>query len=102
MALTFTNLGDVGKRPTSRLVELDVGEMPLHAKTFIIPDPRALSTSRITGNVAFVAPTDKDIDELEMDAIELKIAPGNGTVIVNLRGLEGYIEGKFKIFYIIG
>jgi hypothetical protein len=56
----------------------------------------------ITGTIAYEAPTDKDLDELDMDAVDLKFAPGSGTVLIKIRGLEGCLHGKFKVNYVVG
>ena len=82
--------------------EIDFGTIPVSEKEFIVTDADVLVTSQIIGNVAYEAPTGKDLDELEMDAIDLKFAPGSGQFIIYAKGLEGYIEGKFKVNYLIG
>jgi hypothetical protein len=82
--------------------EIDFGTIPVSEKEFTIIDSDVLITSQITGNVAYEAPTGKELDELEMDSIDLKFAPGNGEFKIYAKGEEGYIEGKFKINYLIG
>lgn len=83
--------------------QVDFGLVPyLSEKDFTITDPDVKPTSRITGNIAYEAPTGKDLDELEMDAIELKFGPGDGQLTIHVAGLEGSLEGNFKINYLIG
>jgi len=83
-------------------VEIDFGIIPISEKEFIIIDSDVLVTSQIIGNIAYEAPTGKELDEITMDSIELKFAPGMGQLIIYVKGLEGYLEGKFKINYLIG
>jgi len=82
--------------------EIDFGTIPISEKEFTITDSDVLINSQITGNVAYETPTGKDLDELEMDSIDLKFAPGNGQFKIYAKGLEGYLEGKFKINYLVG
>lgn len=83
-------------------VEVDFGPLPVSEASFIVVDARVKSTSRITGNIAYQAPTGKDLDELEMDAIDLKFGAGNGQINVYMKGLEGYIHDKFVLNYTVG
>ena len=83
-------------------IEIDFGTIPISEKEFTITDEEVLITSQITGNVAYEAPTGKELDELEMDSIDLKFASGSGQFKIYAKGLEGYLEGKFKINYLIG
>ena len=82
--------------------EIDFGTVPVSEKEFIITDSDVLITSQITGNIAYEAPTGKELDELECDSIDLKFAPGNGEFKIYAKSLEGYISDKFKINYLIG
>ncbi len=82
--------------------EIDFGTTPISEKEFIITDADVLITSQIIGNVAYEIPTGKELDELEMDAIDLKFAPGAGSFKIYAKGLEGYLHDKFKINYLIG
>ena len=84
-------------------VELDFGATPLAEKVFSFADAEALTTTQIIGSVALEAPTGKDLDEVYMDAIEVKCSClADGTVTIMLKGLEGYLADKFKINYVIG
>jgi hypothetical protein len=82
--------------------EVDFGTTPLAAQEFTVTDADVSGTSQIIGTVAYEAPTNKDLDEMEMDAIDLKFQPGTGQFIVRLTGLEGYLHDKFKINYLVG
>ncbi len=82
--------------------EIDFGTTPIAEQSFLITDADVLVNSQLIGNVAYEAPTGKDLDELEMDGIDLKFAPGSGQFTLYARGLDGYIADKFKINYLIG
>ncbi len=82
--------------------EIDFDTMPISEKSFVIIDASVLVTSQLIGNVAYEAPTGKDLDELEMDGLDLKFAPGVGQFTLYARGLDGYIADKFKINYLAG
>ena len=58
--------------------EIDFGTIPVSEKEFTVTDADVLVTSQLIGNIAYEAPTGKDLDELEMDAIDLKFQPGGG------------------------
>lgn len=79
--------------------EIDVGATPVEQATGTIGVIGLLNTSKIIGGVAYVAPTGKDADELEMDALEIKFEPRPDNLIVHIKGLEGYIADRFKIWY---
>jgi hypothetical protein len=57
------------------------------------------ATFTMTGQVAYLAPTGKDLDELEFDDFDVMFAPGAGTFDLCARALDGLVEGTFKIFY---
>lgn len=82
-------------------VEIDVGATPVQESSIAVADAGVSVTSKIIGGIAYKAPTGKDLDELEMDAIELKFEPGTGTFNVHIKGMEGYISDKFIIWYLI-
>ncbi len=82
--------------------EIDFGATPVSEASFIITDASVLVTSQLIGNVAYEAPTGKELDELEMDSLDLKFAPGAGQFTLYVRGLDGYIADKFKINYLVG
>ncbi len=82
--------------------EVDFGGLPVAGASFVVTDTDVTVGSQIIGSVAYEAPTGKDLDELEMDAIDLKFAPGAGQLTIYARGLEGYLADKFKVNYLIG
>lgn len=84
-----------------KITEIDFGSTPVAEKEFTITDADVTTDSKIVGCIAYVAPTGKDLDELELDAIDLKFAPGAGQFKIYAKGLEGYVADKFKVFYII-
>lgn len=83
-------------------IEIDFGPTPVAEASFLIDDVNVLLTSFLIGNVAYEAPTGKDLDELEMDSLDLKFAPGVGQFTLYAKGLDGYVADKFKINYLVG
>lgn len=69
---------------------------------FVVVDGDVSPASQIVGNIAYEAPTGKDLDELEMDSINLKFAPGVGELKIFVKGLDGSLEGNFKVNYLVG
>lgn len=82
--------------------EIDFGATPVAEASFLITDADVSGTSQLIGTVAYEAPTGKDLDELEMDGLDLKFAPGTGEFTLYVRGRDGYVADKFKINYLIG
>lgn len=82
--------------------EIDFGTTPVSEASFIITDADVSAGSQLIGNVAYEAPTEKDLDELDMDRLDLKFAPGSGQFTLYVSGLDGYLHDKFKINYLIG
>lgn len=84
-------------------VEVDFGTTPLYEQTFSIANSLAAVGSKIIANIAYDAPTDKDLDEIEMDDLVIKC--GNATTgffDMLIRSVDGsYLADKFKINYII-
>jgi hypothetical protein len=83
-------------------VEIDFGPLPVAEASFLITDASVTPTSHIIGNVAYEAPTGKDLDEIEMDELDLKFGPGSGAFILYARGRDGYVADKFRVSYAIG
>jgi len=93
--------------PSSSIVdvkqtEVDFGALPSFQQIFIVTDSDVTPTSQLIGTVAYEAPTGKDLDEMEMDDIDIKFGPGSGQFDVIVTGMEGYLEGNFKINYLVG
>ncbi len=83
-------------------VEIDFGSLPVSEKSFIVVDASVSPTSHVIGNVAYEAPTGKDLDELEMDELDLKFGPGSGQFTLYAIGEIGYVADKFKVNYVVG
>ena len=96
-----TGSGGEGGSANVKQTEVDFGAMPVPEATFIVADVDVTPSSNIIGSVAFEAPTGKDLDELEMDSLDLKFAPGSGQLTINARGLDGLVADKFKIKYLV-
>lgn len=81
----------------NRQVEIDFGSLPVEQADFVIADAGVTPATVVSGSVAYVAPTGKDLDELEMDDLQLRFGAGSGQFTINARGNLGYVEGTFKI-----
>ncbi len=81
-------------------VEIDCGATPLLETIINVVNAGITAASKIIGGLAYKAPTGKDLDELEMDALDLKFEPLSGSFNVHIKGLEGYIAGTFIIWYL--
>lgn len=53
----------------------------------------------VMAQVAYEAPTGKDLDELEMDEFEVKARAEDGKVILLVTSLTGNVHDNFKINY---
>lgn len=82
--------------------EIDFGATPVSEMLFTITDADVSATSQLLGWIAYEAPTGKDLDEMEMDVIDVKLGPGTGEFTAYVKGLEGYLADKFKLNYLIG
>lgn len=86
----------------SKTTEIDFGTTPVSEAEFTIADESVTVFSRLSGSVSYEAPTSKDQDEMTMDGLDLKFAPGDKSFTLYARGLDGYVADKFKINYHIG
>ena len=82
--------------------EIDFGATPVSEAAFTITDANVSAGSKLTGDVAYVAPTGRDLDEVEMEPFNLRFAPGAGQFTVFIQAMEGPVVDKYKINYIIG
>lgn len=82
--------------------EIDFGTTPVFAAEFTITDADVSATSNLIAQVAYEAPTGKDLDELELDCLYLQCQPGAGQFVLRAEGMDGYIADKFKVNYLIG
>lgn len=96
--ITAKTLNDVETQQT----EVDFGTTPVAQTIFTISDTNVAANSKIIAQVAYDAPTGKDLDEIEMDTLEIRC----GNVVVGtsfdmlITSSDGsYLEGTFKINY---
>lgn len=99
---TLLGSGNLAVSADVKQTEIDFGTTPVSEASFLITDADVSAGSHLIGSVAYVAPTGKDLDELEMDGLDLKFAPGSGDFTLYVRGMDGYVADKFKINYMIG
>ncbi len=96
--LTAVNAGFFQNQTT-----IDFGATPVGDGTFTVTDVASLANSRISAQVAYIAPAGKDLDEIEMDDIILRCSAGAGSFTVFARAADGsYLADKFLINYSIG
>ena len=79
--------------------EIDFGSTPVDEKTFTITDSHINTSSEIMVQLAYVAPTGKEIDELEFDSFDFRAVAGSGNFTLYARSLEGLVADKFIINY---
>jgi hypothetical protein len=83
--------------------EVDFGITPVSETSFTVTDANVTTASIISGVVAYVAPTSKELDELEFDKFDLKFAPGSGQYTLYMASQDNsLVTGKFKINYTVG
>lgn len=83
--------------------EIDFGSTPVSDGNFTITDATAVVGALIMATMAYDAVTGKDLDEFEMDELDIKCGNASGgsfTMLVKSKD-GSYLEGKFKINYII-
>jgi hypothetical protein len=82
--------------------EVDFGTTPVASMKFSISDGNVTASSTVVASLSYDAPTGKDQDELEMDAIH--VVAGNesaGAFDLWVMGEEGCLADKFKINYVV-
>lgn len=92
-----------GRAGVIKQVEVDLGSALNQTQATVrISDISVTATSHIIAQIAYEAPTGKDIDEIEMDQI-LVIAGQQvpGSFILQITSLTGDLHDKFKINYIV-
>lgn len=83
-------------------VEVDFGTTPVANATFTVTDGMVNAGSHIVAQVAWEAPNNKDIDEIEMDDVQLRCQPGAGTFTIFAQAADGsYLADRFKINYFV-
>lgn len=90
------------RRVLSKQTEIDFGTTPVAEAEFTVGDEDVTVFSRISGRVSYEAPTGKDQDEMTMDDLDLKFAPGDKSFTIYARGRDGYVADTFKVNYLIG
>lgn len=89
--------------PVVKQTEIDFGSTPVESSTFTVTDSAVSATSQIIAQVAYEAPTGKDLDEIEMDSLSIRCAPGSGQFTMFITSTDGsYLSGTFKINYVVG
>lgn len=83
-------------------VEVDFGSAGVRSKSFTITDASVSGTSKIIPQQAGDAPTGRQADENEMDAILFSAAPGAGQFTLFGNALNGPVSGKYKVNYMVG
>lgn len=85
-------------------VEIDFGPIPRSDGFFVVLDPRVKLGAHILAEVAYKAPTGKDLDEIEMDDLEIRAgAPSDGVMNLFIHAADGsYLHDKFRVNYELG
>lgn len=103
LSMTGTTLSSSGATLIVNQVEIDFGATPVSNGTFTITEPGTTTAYRIMAQVAWAAPSGKDIDEIEMDNLQIRCKPGTDEFYMYIETADGsYLEGTFLIDYILG
>ncbi len=88
---------------TIKQTEIDFGPTGVSEGIFTIIDGQISPTSNLIAQLAYVAPTNKDLDEVECDNLEIKCQSSGGGFLMFVNSSDGsYLHDKFKINYLIG
>jgi len=83
--------------------EVDFGATPVSNATFTVTDSNVSATSQLIAQVAWEAPTGKEVDEIEMDDLQIRCKPAAGSFDMYIETADGsYLADKFKINYLVG
>ncbi len=95
--------GDTGEPGfvNMKQVEIDFGEIPMYESLFVVEDEDAQPFSMVMAQIAMEPADDKELDEITMDGIEIKAYATDGQVNLQVRGLDGYLHGKFVVNYVV-
>ena len=85
----------------AKQTEIDFGATPIDVKDFTITDADVVATSNIMVQVAYIAPTGKELDELDFDVFDFRAVAGTGNFTLHARSLEGLVADKFKVIYFL-
>ncbi|MBA3758925.1 MAG: hypothetical protein H0X07_00160 [Gemmatimonadales bacterium] len=84
-------------------VEVDWGEAPARCKTFTVTDATVSVSSQIIINQSGEAPTGRQADENEMEAIICRAVPGAGQFTVYADAMDRQlVRGLYKLNYLVG
>jgi len=83
-------------------VELDFGVTPVRSRKFVVVHAPATATSKIIMNQSGAAPTGRQADENEMDAIYCSCNPDVGQFTVFATCLTGSLTGLYKFNFMMG
>lgn len=82
-------------------IEVDFGPLPSKEKTFTIEDKDATAGKRVIAELGMRATSDKDLESVLMDALEIRGCSYSGYIELKIRTMEASLHGKFPINYII-
>lgn len=84
-------------------VEVNFGAEAVRSKTFTITDAQVTPSTQIIATQAGDAPTGKNADDNEMDAIVFRAVPGSGQFTLYATVVEGFkVGGFYKVNYLRG
>ena len=83
-------------------VEIDFSYPPQRSKSFTIMNATVTTNSKILVTQSGNAPTGKNADDNEMDALTFSAVPGTGQFTLFATGVEGKVGGAFKVLYAVG
>lgn len=83
-------------------VQIDAGPTAVASVSLVVPCLGCSPTTDTVGWVSGATPPGKDSDEIGMDSFSVLILPGTDQVTITLRGLEGFISGKFIVRFCVG
>jgi len=90
-------------QPILQRVEVDFGALPIASQEFVIYNPLVQYTSIISAALSYDSPTNKDLDEVTMDNLNIicgNCSKGFFTMVIN--AVDGsYLHDKFLINYTI-
>lgn len=86
---------------TATQVEIDVGTTPVPDFDAVVTDAAASTGSKVFATVSWDAPTGKDADDVSMDTYVVNADAGAGSITFRIAAHEGWLEGTYKIDYLI-
>ena len=87
----------------TKQTEIDFGALPVAEGSFVVVDADVTVTSHIVGEIAYDAPTGKDLDEITMDPMVIACGQAAaGSFTIYALPLLGYVADKFKVSYVVG